>query len=218
MARQLSLAEFGLEDRTYTIEEWQEIEGRTGEKFEYHEGRLVSWRMMSGGSPEHSHIGGNLIGSIFKNLTASEKLATCNVYTSDLQLKVPDTAKYVYPDAAVVCGKPSFDTRIKTAVTNPVVVVEVLSPSSVRYDMGEKFDYYSRLPSLREYVLVAQDEYVVEVRSRAEAGGKWTYAFTKSLKDIVRLDALRVALPMAEVYRGIGPGEDDAEQGEAVPA
>ncbi len=88
------------------------------------------------------------------------------MYSSDLQLMITSEDRYVYPDVAVVCGRPTYDSRISTAVANPIVVVEVLSPKSEGYDTGDKYDYYAALGSLRDYVLVAQDWPRVEVRSR----------------------------------------------------
>jgi len=207
MAIHQSLSAFGLEDRSYSLEEWQAIELRTGEKFEYHEGRLVPWRMMAGGSFAHSEISGNLIytlGSAVRERAAANKAQPhCGVHTSDLGVLISGTLRYVYPDAAVVCGKPAFDKTISTAVTNPTLVAEVLSPSSVAYDTGEKFDYYASLKSLKTYVLVTQDYPLVEVRSRSEAGGPWTIVFAKAVTEQIELASLGVDLHLAEVYRGI---------------
>ena len=105
----------------------------------------------------------------------------CGVYSSDLQLMIKSDDRYVYPDAAVVCGRPTYDRRISTAVTNPVVVVEVLSPKSEGYDTGDKYDYYATLESLRDYVLVAQDRPRLEVRSREGVGAAWTITITEGL-------------------------------------
>ena len=214
MARRHALARLGIEDRSYSIDEWIALEGRTGERFEYHEGRLVPWRMMAGGSPSHSMISANVSYLLGVGVRAQQHPAagSCRVHSSDLQLKVAGAARYVYPDAAVVCGRPEYDPRVGTAIVNPAVVVEVLSPSSVRYDMGEKFDYYARLTSLRAYVLVAQDDYVVEVRARPSATAPWVYSFAKELDGVATIDALDIALPLAEVYRGVdldAAGEED---------
>ena len=220
MATHHVLAALGVEDRTYTLEEWEAVEQRTGEKFEYHAGRLVPWRMMAGGSAQHSQISGNLaytLGVAVRNFAAEHPaLPLCNVHSSDLRIKVQGADRYLYPDVAIVCGKPSFDARITTAITNPVVIVEVLSPSSIRYDMGEKFAFYSQLDSLREYVLVEQADNIVEVRSRAAAGANWTPSFAKALDHEVHIPSLGLALPMREVYRGVE--FDDAVEYEVNPA
>ena len=219
MAVHQSLARFGIEDRTYSIEEWLAIEERTGEKFEYHHGRLLSVEMMAGGSFAHSQISANAIyalGVAVRNRQAElPALPFCGVHTSDLKLLINNNGRYVYPDAAVICGKPEFDARVPTAARTPVLVVEVLSPTSVGYDTGEKFAYYAALPSLRDYMLITQDEPWVEIRSRTEAGGAWTFAFAKTLDERIALPSLAVELPMAEVYRGVDfesespPAEDE---------
>lgn len=203
MAQQTSLAAFGLEDRSYSIDEWLAVERRTGEKFEYHEGRLVPVRMMSGGTAAHAHLGANVVGSLYAALLDRADAAPCNVYTSDLQVMINDRARYVYPDAAVICGRPEFDARVATAVRNPVVVAEVLSPSSVGYDTGEKFAYYASLATLREYVLVEQSAPWVEVRSREGAGGPWTITFATALGSHARLPSLGIELAMTRLYRGV---------------
>ena len=207
MARYQDLSRFDLENRTYTVAEWREIERRTGERFEYHRGHLLSVSMMAGGSPTHARIGGNVVYALGDGLRRSPSPGRdadhCGVYTGDLQIYLPELGRYLYADATLVCGEPTFDERVATAITNPVVVVEVASPSSVAYDAGVKFEYYSSLPSVRDYVLVAQDDHIVEVRSRAGAGGAWTFAFAKTRSAEVAIPSIGVALPLAEVYRGV---------------
>ena len=109
--------------------------------------------------------------------------------------------RYVYPNAAVVCGRPVYDRLVPTAVLNPLLVAEVQSPSSEAYDAGEKFDYHAALESLRAYVLVAQDRPRVEVRARADAGADWTTTVTEDLDGQAEPLALGDALPLREVYR-----------------
>jgi len=201
------LTEFGIENRTYSIEEWQAIEERTGEKFEYYDGRLVHWQMMAGGTIEHSTISANasyVLGvGVRLREQAKPKASLCNVHTSDLQLKLAEGRQYVYPDAAVVCGDPVYDANVPTAIRNPVIVVEVVSPSSARFDSGKKFHHYASLDSLREYVLIEQDDLSVEVRSRKEPGGPWQITFYEGRETVVPLPALDIELPMVELYRGV---------------
>lgn len=162
---------------------------------------------MAGGSSEHSILGANvlfLLGLEVRNGKVKAMQQThCNVHTSDLQIFISGLNRYLYPDSAIVCGKPTRDSRVKSAITNPVVIVEVVSPSSISYDTGIKFDYYSSLASLRDYVLVHQDDTLVEVRSRTEAGGRWNIAFAKTLYGVAHLPSISVDLPLAEAYRGI---------------
>ncbi len=207
MSQKQDLSAFGIEDRSYTIEEWQAIEEKTGEKFEYHEGRLVHRQAMAGGTFGHSLISGNVMyvlgGGVREREKHAESSIHCGVHTGDLLIKIKSTDSYLYPDAAVVCGKPQYDTRVKSAISNPLIVVEVLSPSSASYDHNEKFEYYGELDSIREYVLVSQDKPYVQVRSRREAGGPWFITFVKTLDAAVMLPGLGLELAMAEIYRGV---------------
>ena len=216
MSHRQDLTAFGLENRTYTIEEWQAIEARTGERFEFIDGRLINWRAMAGGTREHALLSTNFTGAMFRRFTADEaRYSHCNAYSSDLQLKLPEGRKYVYPDAAIVCGEPVYDEVLKTAVQNPVVVAEVLSESSFQYDTGKKFEYYAALESLREYVLIRQDEYVVETRSRTEPGGPWQIVFAHERDHVAVLPTLELELPLTELYRGIRFDWEDEEEAAA---
>ncbi len=190
--------------RRYTLAEWQTVEEITGERYEYHEGKLISVRAMAGGSGAHALIAGNVTGSLFKIVTKNDNGSVgsrCGVYSSDLRLMVAPDDRYVYPDAAVVCGRPVYDSSVPTAVSNPKVIVEVVSPSSAGFDAGEKFDFYATLESLRDYVLVAQDRPRVEVRSREHAGSPWTIAVSEGMNARAHLGALADSLPLGEVYR-----------------
>ena len=224
MALYQDLSQFGIANRSYSVAEWQELERRTGEKFEYHNGRLVHWRAMAGGTFAHSAISGNIIYALGAAVRERERddasAVRCGVHTSDLKLKLPDSARYVYPDAAVVCGSPEFDAAVPTAVRNPTVVTEVLSPSSEQYDGGKKFSYYAKLDSLREYLLVTQDAHQVEVRSRREAGGLWDIRFYLLGDTGVKIPSLEVELSMDEIYRGVETpfDEEPGDEGATVPA
>ena len=197
--------------RRYTIEEWLTIEELTGERYEYHQGKLMSVHAMAGGTGPHALIAGNVmfaLGTITRAKDAATQAANgdsgqrgCGVYSSDLRLMIQSEDRYVYPDAAVVCGQPVYDTKVSAAVRNPLVVVEVTSPKSDTFDREDKFDYYATLDSLRDYVLVSQARARVEVRSRAEAGGEWTVTVAEGRDAEAIVTGLEAGLPLAEVYR-----------------
>ena len=190
--------------RKYSLQEWQLLEQATGERYEFHKGTLIPVRAMAGGSGTHALIGANVIGLLFRLITQPQSdaaLARCGVYSSDLQLMLEFEERYVYPDAAVICGPPEYDYAITTAARNPLLVVEVLSPSSAAFDTGAKFDYYAALPSLRDYVLVSQDGPRVEIRSRADVDAPWTIDVSDGLKAEIELPSLGQALALQEVYR-----------------
>jgi len=147
-------------------------------KHEWFDGAVYA---MSRGTPEHARLAmriGRLLGNALP--------ADCEVYSSDPMLYVADVKLSTYADASVVCGPLETITvkrngkSLGEAVTNPVVIVEVLSDSTERYDREEKFAYYRTLPSLHEFVLVAQDEVAIEVfrrpvtaRPSGEPGDRW---------------------------------------------
>lgn len=197
-------------DKGFTVEEWLAVEDVTDERYEFHDGKLVSVRAMAGGTYRHAMLMGNFIGKM--DAALSDPLAErteCHVLSSDLRLGVQSGTRYFYPDAAVVCGQPQFDEVVPSAVVNPVLVCEVLSKSSAVFDSFEKFDFYARLESLCDYVLISQFERRVEVRSRPSATEPWRYAITTLPAEDVVLPGLGHRLPMAGLYRGF----DQAPQG-----
>ena len=197
------LSAYDVEDRTYSIDEWLALEARTGKRYEYHEGRLLPFEMMAGGTFEHSVIGANVVTALGRRLHDLGLPVRCRTCSSDLKIKIPGTNRYLLPDAAVVCGAPEFDARVKTAIRKPTVVVEVLSESSERYDPTRKFEYYSALPTLRHYVLVSQDEAHVEVRTRREGEDSWRFEYDYGTEATIALPAVGLEVGTGEVYFGV---------------
>jgi len=156
---------------------------------------------MAGGSPRHSALAARTIARITAGLRDGE----CNVYTSDLRLGLSED-QFVYADA-VVCGPMTLQPGTTDVVTNPTVIVEVLSRSTEAYDRGEKQAAYLALPSVRELVLVAQREPRVEVYSRREDGSFRFVVY--GLGGAVRLETLDVTLDVDGLYAGVFdlPGE-----------
>lgn len=125
---------------------------------------------MAGGSPEHARLQGALAGVLGVALAGRP----CAVFGADLRLRSRETNIATYADVTVVCGTLETDPEDPHAAINPVLVIEVLSPSTEAYDRGEKAAHYRRIPSLREYVLVAQDAPRIEVFRRVE-GNRWEF-------------------------------------------
>lgn len=153
------------EKRRWTVEEYLALERDSPDKHEFFDGEVFA---MAGVSPEHDQIVSNLITAL--NLAFRGK---CRVFTADMRLSITATNKYTYADASLVCGDPSFTSDRPPALTNPQVIFEVLSESTERYDRGKKFEHYRSISSLTDYVLVAQDQVLVEC-FRKQAGG-WLY-------------------------------------------
>jgi Uma2 family endonuclease len=160
-------------------------------RYEYLDGRVL---MMSGGSLDHALISANVIGTLIQTLRG----LPCRVFTSDARVKLSD-ACYVYPDATVSCSArhaPGTQT-----MTEPTVIVEVLSPGTEAYDRGLKLQRYRACSSLQAVLLIAQDRPAVDVYRRQSAD-IWTIQ-TYHLDDEIVLDAIGVTLPVAEIYREI---------------
>lgn len=128
-------------------------------KHEFVNGEIFA---MAGGSVEHAALSGAVVGLLMAHLRGT----SCRAYSSDLRIRIPEANIGTYADATVVCDPVQRDPESPTHVTNPRIVVEVLSPSTEDYDRDEKRLYYQQLPSLREYLLVAQDRRRVEVWRR----------------------------------------------------
>lgn len=147
--------------------EYLEQERVASTKHEFYAGVIVA---MAGGTLEHSALASNVTRLLGNHLLTHP----CQVLTSDARVRVVATGLSAYPDVSVVCGEYERAPDDPDAVTNPGVIVEVLSDSTETYDRGAKFAHYRRLPSLREYVLVSQRERRIEVYTRGE-GRRWNY-------------------------------------------
>ncbi|MFT3775337.1 MAG: Uma2 family endonuclease [Minicystis sp.] len=177
---------------SYTFAEYLAIDEGSEVRHEYVNGEVFA---MSGGTLEHSQIAANLIST----LSAQLRGRPCVVYTSDARVRVRATGLATYPDVTVVCGAIERDPENKHTITNPVVLVEVLSDSTEGYDREEKFSHYRRIPSLREYLLVSQHEQRIEHLSRND-DGSWTLRDVTP-PEIVRIPSIGCELSLAEVYR-----------------
>jgi Uma2 family endonuclease len=180
--------------RYYTPEEYLALERAADYKSEYVAGEIFA---MSGASEDHNTIAGN----IFRLLGNQFQGRPCRVYISDMRVQVAATGMYTYPDVVAVCGPREFAGAHRDTLLNPTVIVEVLSPSTEVYDRGAKFDHYWRLPSLAEYVLVAQDH--MRVEHFARQGNGWVLTIARTSDDILRLPALDATLPLAAIYENV---------------
>jgi Uma2 family endonuclease len=178
--------------RYITPEEYLAIERGSEHRHEYFRGELFA---MAGASRAHSLIGVNLTAE----LRGALKGGPCEAHASDMRVRVLATGLYTYPDASVVCQDAQFDDKHVDTLVNPVVIFEVLSPSTEAYDRGKKFEHYRTLESLREYVLVAQDAPRVEHFARLD-DGSWRMTVVNGLEAALELPALACRLPLSEIY------------------
>jgi Uma2 family endonuclease len=163
-------------------------------KSEFLHGRVFA---MSGGSPRHNL----LIANVTRALGEAVRDRPCVVLSSDQRVCIEATGLYTYPDVTLVCGPLRVHSRFDDTLLNPTVVVEVLSPSTEAYDRGAKFAHYRRIESLREVVLVSQDERVVEHYAR-QTDGSWRLT-TWTERQAVEMPALESSLALDAVYEKV---------------
>src|SRR5947209_10608194 len=183
-------------ERRYTLEEYLELERTSEERFEFWDGEIFC---MSGVSEEHAEIETNLIVSLKSRL----RTRGCRVFPANMRIKVPSAPPYRYADLSALCGAAQFEEIGGVdALTNPQLIVEVLSPSTEAYDRGDKFTHYKSIPTLREYLLVAQHRpHVTQFFKNAD--GIWMYAEMNDLEAVLSLSSLDYEFPLNEIYRGV---------------
>ncbi|MBK1988717.1 Uma2 family endonuclease [Sphaerospermopsis aphanizomenoides BCCUSP55] len=181
-------------ERRYSLDEYRAIEEKAEGRNEYHDGEIVP---MPGGSLNHSRIGGNIF-AFLKFLLRDTQFEPIN---SDLRLWIPQHKRGVYPDVMVFNGEPQLNDNRNDEVLNPILIVEVLSPSTADYDRQSKFRMYRSIPSFCEYLLVEQDEVFIEKYSKQEQG--WLLSDFNDLDKSIFLESLNVELPIKEIYRGV---------------
>jgi len=156
---------------------------------------------MAGGSFEHARLAMNLGGELYAALRGRD----CGVLGSDVMFQTGSRDMLVYPDLMVICGPVSRMQGRANVVTNPVFVVEVLSPSTEAKDRGDKSHEYRTSPSVRQYALISQDKPRVEIHTRAE-DGTWILSEVSGLDGEVAIASLGCRVPMAALYRGVLEG------------
>jgi Uma2 family endonuclease len=173
----------------YTFAEYLTLERDSEIKHEFDAGEILA---MSGGTSRHSALGARIITAL-TNTSASG----CIVFTPDMRVRIVATGRATYPDVSMVCGPIEYDAEdaAHTTITNPVLLVEVLSVTTEKGDRGNKWMHYQRIPSLQEYVLVSQDPRI-EIYRRTPSG---TWEYFEVREGIVRL-ATGPTLDLAMLY------------------
>ena len=180
----------------YTIEQYIELEQSSEERYEYFDGEVFA---MAGGSLEHAIIATNIAGSLNNKLSGKN----CRAINSDMRVKVPADPPYRYPDVTVVCGEPVTEKYLgQVMLVNPVLLVEVLSPTTTDYDKDEQFLGYQSIASFQEYLLVAQERPHV-TRYVRQADNQWVRSDFIGLDSAVELKSLGVTLSLSEIYQGV---------------
>lgn len=175
-------------------EEYITRERKAITKSEYVSGRIIA---MAGASYQHTVITMNISGELYGQLKDRE----CTVHTNDMRVKASATSSYFYPDIVVVCDKPRFEDNTFDILLNPIVIIEVLSPSTEDYDRIDKFSHYQELASLQEYILVSQDE--VHVEHYMRDGTLWKPTDFRSFENVLSLTSIACELSLRDIYRRI---------------
>lgn len=178
-----------------TLEEYLEFDANSEGRFEYFDGKVFE---MSGGSPEHSRLS-NRVGRLLGNQLDPKN---CAVYSSDVRIKVPSMPPYRYSDVSAVCDEPIYEEiGNQKMLVNSVLIVEVLSPTTEKYDRDKKFKAYKSIESLRDYLLISQDEKFVILYTKHN--DKFWFQSEYVAGETLRIEFLDCRLEIDEIYQNI---------------
>jgi Uma2 family endonuclease len=184
-----------ISNRKMTLEEYLEYDYNAEGRFEYYDGYVFE---MGGGTPEHSLLG-NRIGRLLGNRIEPKG---CFVFNSEVQIKVPAMMPYRYGDVSALCGKPIYENLGKQKLlVNPMLIVEVLSDSTEKFDRDLKFKAYKSIESLREYLLISQDKKFVTLYTKHNE--KFWFQSEYVEGETLTLESLECELSVDEIYQEI---------------
>jgi Uma2 family endonuclease len=185
-----------LPKRKYTLEEYIELLKSSDERYEYFDGEVVA---MGGGKIAHGAIAANLIYGLRSKLTDR----SCQIFGGDVALKVPRAWPFRFPDVSVVCGEPVIEEiQGIEMLVNPVLIIEVLSPSTAAYDLGEKFTAYQSIETFQEYLLISQERPHV-IQHLRQAKRRWLRIEIEGLDSEVALESVNATLTLSEIYERV---------------
>lgn len=180
----------------YTLEEYLELDANSEERWEYWDGEIFS---MSGVSNEHNQIEINSIYQFRRRLEGRK----CYLFAANMRIKVPSFPPYRYGDVTALCGTPQFEKIGGVDVlTNPSLIIEVLSASTEAYDRGDKFTNYKSIPTLSEYLLIAQHRPHVSQFIK-QSDGSWLNLEFNTLDDVLKVVTLECELKLSEIYQDV---------------
>jgi Uma2 family endonuclease len=180
----------------YTLDQYLELERKSEIRYEFWNGEIFA---MSGGSFAHDIVTGN----VDRILAGQIEGKNCRVVTSNMQIKVPSAPPYRYADGSIVCGTAEIERyNGSELLVNPIIIWEVLSPSTEAYDRGDKFTFYKSIASFKEYILIAQHRPHVSHYVK-QSTDSWNQVEYNDLNDVVSLRSVDCMLALANVYDGI---------------
>jgi Uma2 family endonuclease len=180
------------EKRSYTTEEYLELEEKAEFRNEYINGEI---RPMTGGTTNHNKIALNFCKKFPDNINGQDY----DTYINDVKLWISQSKIYTYPDIIVIQGEPIYQGKGKITVTNPLVIVEVLSNSTKNYDKTDKFKYYRSIPSFQEYILIDQYSFSIEQYSK-QAEGQWIFKEYEGENAVLKLDSVNFEIILKDIY------------------
>ncbi len=190
----------------YTLEEYLELDRQSEARLEFWNGEIFN---MSGVSEEHGEIELN-IATDLRNQLRDRK---CRVFPANIRIKVPSAPPYRYGDLSALCGEAVFEEIGGVDVlTNPSLVIEVLSNSTEKYDRDVKFKQYQSIASFREYLLVRQDRAFVTQIVKSRDRDQWIYQSFNELTDTIKLESVDCELSCAEIYRNVEFEDEDKQK------
>jgi Uma2 family endonuclease len=179
----------------YSIEEYLLLEEEAEEKHEYYQGEIFA---MAGATIPHNQVVRNTLTAIDNFLRGK----SCQVFPSDLKIWCEKHSLFTYPDISIVCGDPEVLNNRNDVISNPSVIIEVLSAKTQNYDRGNKFKYYRSLPSLKEYILISSMEILIERYSRLSTGF-WHLRELTNPDDSFLIEAIDFSCPLMDLYRNV---------------
>ncbi|MCE7065550.1 Uma2 family endonuclease [Dyadobacter sp. CY326] len=177
----------------YSEKEYLELEREAEYKSEYYQGEIFA---MAGAGHNHNRIVENLSGELY----IAFKGKSCQSFSSDMRLHIPENGLYTYPDILIVCGMPEFSENDKDTLINPSVIIEVLSKSTSAYDRGNKFRLYRSIPTLAEYILVDSLSISVEAFRKNEDGRWLLDSEINKIEERISLTSIHVQLQLKDIY------------------
>jgi Uma2 family endonuclease len=190
----------------YTPDEYLALEESAEYKSEYHDGQIIP---MTGGTTNHNQIALNMSVA----LSIAFKGRDYRVFIGDIRLWIPEVRRYTYPDVMVIAGQPEYYKNRKDTVTNPQVIIEVLSKSTRNYDRGDKFDYYKTLPTFQEYILIEQSQVKIAQYFKIEAK-RWLYREYDEEDMALSFNGFEFEVPLIDIYEKVDFTEGEGEEGD----
>ncbi len=188
-----------------SVEAYVTLEQETGMRYEYHDGEIVA---MAGGSYDHTTISGNVFTALTLALRQRKQgndgtSEPCVAANENRKIYIPSQNRVVYPDAVVVCGKPERPVQVSSAITNPRLIIEVLSKTTEAYDRGDKFRFYRQFNSFQEYLLIHQYRVAAEVWQRQQNTDLWQFRHYEGINQQIILASLGIELNMQTLYENV---------------